>query len=393
MADVPSFKWLSRDILLISLSAFFADLGYQAVIGLFPIYVKDVLHQSALLLGLLLAMSYGFGSLLSYLGGLAGQRFSKKKVALAGNLLIPLLSLNGVTNSVEASGSLFVGGWLARNFRSPPRRAMLAESAAPEIRKKAFGFLHALDVGGGMISAFIAFALLLLRLSVSSIMLLTIIPIFCSSAVLAMVREKKAQGHNGSMKQEQVRLEDRRAMKFFLLSAALFGFSYYSLGFPIITVVAVTHDYAYGILTYAIFLGLSGSSGYIFGSMKTAAAAGLWKFGYSLAAAGSFLIGLSYYAHLGLTGFYFSTAVLGTGTGAIETFEPVIASILTPASRLSRGMGALSAWRSVGLFTSNILMGFIFTIDVFYSYLYAALTAAAAAAIMGIVSHRTISLR
>ena len=385
--------WLTRDVMLISLSAFFADLGYQTVIGLFPVTVTFLYRQPAYVFGLLMALSYGAGSLFSYLGGRLGDRFSRKKLAIAGNLLIPLLSFSGTAGNIAESSALYLGGWWSRNFRSPPRRALLLDVSGTDHRSRVFGFLHMLDVGGGMISTLIAFVLLYSGFTVSVIMLLTVFPILVSSAVLFPVRERKGDPGTAASKEERNDITGNEgSMKLFLISAGLFGFSYYSLGFPIITVARAQNSYAFGLLTYTVFLGVSGLAGYLMGSSSLKPARGLWVFGYALSALGSLMIGMTYLFHLGLASFYISAAVLGTGTGSIETFEPVVASLLVHPSRISRGMGSLGAWRSIGLFASNLLMGVLFTFSVFDSYVYAFATSMLAALLMAYVQMRTPSL-
>ncbi len=387
-------KWLTREVLLISFSAFFADLGYQTIVGLFPIVIRFLLRQPAYVFGLLMALSYGIGSVVSYIGGRLGDKYSKKKLAIGGNLLITLLSVSGLPGNVAGCSALYLGGWWSRDFRSPVRRALLAEISDPAYVKKIFGFLHSLDVGGGMLSTIIAFFLLYGGFGVPLVMLVMIVPILASSVVLSMVREKR---HEKFLQTPQPRKEEvkinKSSMKMFLISAGLFGFSYYSLGFPIITIASAEHSYALGLLSYSVFLGVSGLTGYVLGSSRLKAASGLWKLGYSVSALGSLLIGLSYQYHLGLPAFYLSTAVLGFGTGSIETFEPVVVSILSSSSKISRGMGSLSAWRGIGLFSSNVFMGLLFTISVLDSYVYAFLTAAVAAVIMWMVQRRTSALR
>ncbi len=387
-------RWLTREVLLISFSAFFADLGYQTIVGLFPIVVKFLLRQPAYIFGILMAMTYGIGSIISYAGGRLGDRYSKKKLAVGGNLLITLLSLSGLPGNLVESSALYLGGWWSRDFRSPIRRALLVEISDPGYRSRIFGFLHSLDVGGGMLSTVIAFVLLYSGFGVPLVMLVMIIPILMSSVVLSMVSEDRHKNFTDSRPPPDNEKEiNASSMKLFLISAGLFGFSYYSLGFPIITIAAAEHNYAMGLLSYTIFLGVSGLTGYILGSSALKAVSGLWKFGYSVSAIGSLLIGISYQFNLGLPAFYLSIAILGFGTGSIETFEPVVASILTPSARISRGMGSLSAWRGIGLFSSNIFMGILFTFSVFDSYVYAFLTAIAAALLMWMVQRRTSSLR
>ena len=384
--------WLTREILLISLSAFFADLGYQAVVGLLPIYVIGVLNQPPYVFGMLMAFTYGIGAVFSYIGGRAGDYLNKRKVSIAGNILIPLLSFSGLPSNVFASGGLFMGGWFARNFRSPPRRAMLVEASDPAYRSNAFGFLHLLDVGGGTVSASIAFLLLRSGLGVGEVMLFSIVPILASSAALFMTRGEKHPNYASADGKVKERSSETKAGKgdrrLFMAAVALFGFSSYSLGFPIITVSSETGSYSLGIATYAVYLCASGLVGYAAGSFKVNSIGALWKFGYAVAAAGSLFLGLSYLFHAGIAGFYLSTALLGSGSGVIETYEPVVTTLIVPVSRLSRGLGSLSQWRGTGLFISNLLMGLLFTVSIFSSYIYAFATALAGTLMLAAIQFR-----
>ena len=108
-----------------------------------------------------------------------------------------------------------------------------------------------------------------------------------------------------------------------------------------------------------------------------------------MAAASSVVLGASIALTYGLSVYYLGAAGLGFATGSVETFEPVLTSTLVKSGRLSAGMGWLSSSRAIGLFTSNIVMGVLFTFSQFGSYLYAAATALAAAAILVAVELKT----
>jgi hypothetical protein len=67
--------------------------------------------------------------------------------------LIPLLSLSALVVIPWEAVALFDLGWLSRNLRSPSRRVMLTQNVDEQHRSHAFGFLHGLDVGGGVLAA------------------------------------------------------------------------------------------------------------------------------------------------------------------------------------------------------------------------------------------------
>jgi MFS family permease len=88
--------WFDRDVWWISFSAFFADLGYQAVIAGLPLFLVLTLGAVDWLFGLATALAYGGGALVAHGGGRLGDRAGHKRVAVLGNSLIPLLAFTGL---------------------------------------------------------------------------------------------------------------------------------------------------------------------------------------------------------------------------------------------------------------------------------------------------------
>ena len=395
----PPAGWLTEDVLLISLSAFFADMGYQAVTAVFPLLIVVELGEPAYVYGVLLAFSFGVGSVFSLVGGKLGDRYEKKKLAIAGNLLIPLMSVSVLFPNVVAIGALFVFGWWARYFRTPARRAWLVEVSDPSRRSKVFGFLHALDVGGGMIAVTYSIVLVLGGTPLREIVLITAVPLLVSSLTLALAGTRPHAAYAGAAaamaeapaaKDEPQDRVNRFVFRWLLVAATLFGFSYYALGFPVLTVAQSQGSMALGILTFGIYLGVSAGAGYLLGSVRGKRPfRTLWSLGYLVAAASSLVVGASYALHYGLGVYYLGAAGLGFATGSIETFEPVLTSTLVKSGRLSAGMGWLSSSRALGLFTSNIVVGVLFTYSQFDSYAYAAAAAVVSAAILAAVEFRT----
>ena len=79
---------------MIAFSAFFADLGYQAVIVGLPLFLVVVLGAPVYISGLAEALNYGVGSLFSFFGARLSARFGSRRIAILGNSLIPILSLS-----------------------------------------------------------------------------------------------------------------------------------------------------------------------------------------------------------------------------------------------------------------------------------------------------------
>jgi Major Facilitator Superfamily len=396
LSDLRLAKRLSKDAYLLCFSAFFADLGYQGIAALFPLYIVLELHEKVFWYGLITGIAFGAGSFFAFIGGLVGDRFDKKYVSIAGNAFIPLMAFSGLTHQLWLSALLFILGWWARYFRSPARRALLVNVTAPGERGIAFGVLHALDIAGGMFSALLVLLLLSLHIPVGIIMLCAAIPLVISTVILFFVerttlypaatpmQERRSDGGASGM-------SDRALLVSLLAAATLYGFSFYNLGFPILTGTkgsATTSGYELGVLGFVIYLGISAVSGYVLGARRGSALRSLWLLGYLPSAIGSGLIGLSVLLHMNELAFYLFVAVLGVGMGAVETFEPTLASSLVGSTTLSRGMGYLSVSRSIGQFLSNLIMGVLFSLSQSIPYFYAFASALLATAVLGVANAR-----
>ena len=383
--------WINSNVLLISMSAFFADMGYQAILAGFPVFLVLVLHAPAYYLGIAYALAYGIGALFSTAGGILGDRLGRKRVAIIGNVFILILPFLSFAASAIQALSTFSAGWWARNFRSPPRRAMLSESTTKKERPRAFGLLHALDVGGGVIAVAYLLILLYLKMSLQSIFIFTAIPISISTVCLILLKSRKT---NKAAKKSESKIESKRisvksrmradTLKGVLISTALFGFSSYSLGFPIITIASRAGSDLIGIFSYFVYLAFSAAAGYIIGQQarRLNIVKGLAFLGYLLAAIASAILAFYYIAAANVLLSYFAVALLGVSLGAIETFEPTIISLITSKEEQGRKQGYLTSSRSIGLFTANIGMGILYTINPSYSYVYAAAVASAAVIIL-----------
>ncbi len=391
-------SWLSRDGLLLSLSAFFADLGYQGVTALYPLFVVLELHKSPLLYGLIAGIGFGVGSLFAFLGGRLGDRVNKKKLLIIGNLGILFLALSGSFSSIWLSGLAFILGWWFRYLRTPARRALLVRVTKPENRIKTFGFLHALDIGGGLISVIVAIIFLVLKVKVGSLIQFSAIPLVISSAVLLPVGKSKLynvqQQEKTSTKtnDKPTKVKALSHNKFFLaivIATGLYGFSFYNLGFPVLSAATISKYAVAGLIAYGIYLGVSSISGWLLGLANLQGLRPLWQWGYLSSALASLIIAINSIMHGGLWAIYPAVAILGIGMGAVETYEPAITSTLRSNQNISSGMGWLSASRGIGQFGANLIMGALFVANEAYAYGFAALAALMAAIILAVTQFKS----
>ncbi|MEM3227909.1 MAG: hypothetical protein QXK65_03110, partial [Candidatus Micrarchaeaceae archaeon] len=314
-------------------------------------------------------------------------RYGKKKIALLGNLFIPILSFTGFSYSAVEATALFSGGWWARNFRTPARRAMIGDITPKQFKGRVFGFLNALDIGGGIVSITYLSIAISLGVKISSVFIYTALPILLSSLCLAFVK------YNGVNKVKKAVVAARRKIeaaketaarssyRAVIIATGLYGLSFYSMSFPVLTIAQKSGNLA-GVASYAVFLLVSAVFGYIIGARVRKVVHGLAFLGYLLAAFGSLVLGLSYAFNFGVIVSYLGMLLIGMAAGTIETLEPTIISTISSKRGSGSRMGALTASRSLGLFFANLLMGFLYIIGPIYSYSFAAALAASAAAVL-----------
>lgn len=391
-------SWRTPDVWSISFSAFFADLGYQAILAVFPLYL--VLHLGApiWLYGLSQALAYGPGALFGYFGGRLAERYGRWRVAVVGNAFIPLMALAGLPSAPGIAVALLVVGWWARNLRSPPRRALLVESVSPQHRGEAFGLLHALDVGGGMLAAAYALLLLFGGVSYETILLVTILPLVVSTLVLLRVRVGRAppaalpsaRSDPSTSPTEVAQKRTAEGWVFWGIMAAtvLYGFASFSIGFPVLTAARATQSAALGILVFLVALGISSVVGLFVGRFKRRRVLLLALGGYLVAAGGSGIFAAAAATQASIVPFLVAAGVLGAALGAVETFEPTLIATVSPPERTAQSMGTLTAFRSIGLFVANLSLGLLALANAWVPYLYAALSALAATLVLLVVARR-----
>jgi len=378
-------NYRNRNVWAISGSAFFADLGYQTVLAGFPLFIVLILHAPVWEYGLASALSYGGGAIFSWIGGRLGDRIGHRRMAIIGNSLIPLLSLSALVASPIWAIALLSAGWWARNSRSPSRRVMLVD-AVPEERERAsaFGFLHALDVGGGVLAAVYLLVATLAHVAFRWVFLGTAIPLIVSTLCLVITdvggKRPPEEQHNRST---QVTPPPERAVRSLLVAATLYGFTFYSVGYPVLTLAQDSHKLAVGIITFLLLQATSAATGFLLGGHLGEDAATrlarLGVYGYLGAAVGAAIVAIGYQAHLALAIPIIGVMVIGFSLGIVETLEPTAMSVLRTGSQAGAGFGALSAARSLGTFIANLVMGLLYGVAVGLAYGYAAVLAAAAA--------------
>ncbi|AFZ69951.1 small-conductance mechanosensitive channel [Caldisphaera lagunensis DSM 15908] len=357
---------IKKEVYKLSFSAFFADLGYQTAVVMFPLIFVIILKAPIWLYGIAEALNYGIGSLMGLIGGIMGDKFGRKKMAVLGNGLIIIISLLGFSKNLWEALLLFMIPWWFRNFRSPIRRAMLTEVTEESERSKAFGILHSLDLGGAVLAITYTTILLFFKFPIQYLLLITMVPLAISTYLLSISNSgKKVEKRKISFK------SDNKIITLIVISTTLFGFTQYSFGFPIITTEFFTHQAYLSVISYGIFLSASSLFGFLLGRLRINNFFALGFIGYLLGSFSS--LGFAQFSSYGIMAIYPFSFLLGVSIASTETFEPSIISRFSKSESMGSNMGLLTFGRSIGVFLSNMIMGLLYEIRYSYAYYFSSI--------------------
>ncbi|GAI43042.1 unnamed protein product, partial [marine sediment metagenome] len=191
------FTGFGFNVIVLGIASLLTDVSTEMMLPLFPIFTVQVLGAAPAVLGLIEGLAESAASLLKVFSGWWSDRIGKRKPLIVGGYWLstvakPFLAL--ASTWAHALGVRFMDR-VGKGIRTSPRDALLADSCAPNIRGKAFGFHRALDTIGAILGPAFAF-LLLLFLGFRDIFLLASIPAILAVAVLVFfareVRRKRA---------------------------------------------------------------------------------------------------------------------------------------------------------------------------------------------------------
>lgn len=160
--DPPVPRRLPWNVKLLGWTSLLNDVASEMIVPLLPKFLIDVLGGSIFQLGIIEGTADSFSSLMKLWSGARSDRGGRRKgfvvfgYALAG-LVRPVIGL------IIAPWQLFavrLADRTGKGIRTSPRDALIADSTAPVIRGRAFGFHRGMDHLGAAIGPLLAAALL-----------------------------------------------------------------------------------------------------------------------------------------------------------------------------------------------------------------------------------------
>jgi MFS family permease len=155
----PRKIWgLHPNVFFLGLVSLLTDASSEMIFTLVPLFVKNVLGGSGVIVGLIGGLSESFDAIFRIFSGRISDRFQKRKLlAVIGygfsTVVKPFMLLATVWGGVL--GVRF-GDRIGKGIRSSPRDALIADSVEANVRGKSFGFHRAMDTSGAVIGLAIA---------------------------------------------------------------------------------------------------------------------------------------------------------------------------------------------------------------------------------------------
>ena len=190
--DSSPFAGISRNVYLLSAVSLFTDFSSEMIYPLVPLFLANVLRAPVAAIGLIEGVAESTAGLLKFVSGALSDRLGRRKplVFLGYGLAAlskPLLALAYSWPFVLAARVLDRFG---KGVRGSPRDALIADSTAPELRGRAFGFHRSGDSIGAVLGPLAALAILwLLHNNYRAAFLIAFIPGAVATLLILPVRD------------------------------------------------------------------------------------------------------------------------------------------------------------------------------------------------------------
>jgi MFS family permease len=145
--------------------SFFTDVSTEMIYPLLPVFLASVLGANASFIGAIEGTAETTASLLKLLSGWWSDKVSSRKpFVVAGYLIASIVRpFTAATHTARQVLAIRVTDRVGKGIRTSARDALLADSAAPEARGRAFGFHAAADNAGAVVGPLVAFFILKLH--------------------------------------------------------------------------------------------------------------------------------------------------------------------------------------------------------------------------------------
>lgn len=180
LKDMARIPFNNKNIAILLILTSFQGLYFNGLMYFLPTIIRDVKFAPLIVVGLLTGLKEGMGALGQAFGGWSGDRYSKRSLLIAFNLVstLALTWFLFVENTVGIALSVALMGVSVYAFQ-PIQNALIAENIPTDLRGRAYGLSFFTSYGiGGLAPLFSGAVAQIFSLS-------AVIPLMISFAVIA----------------------------------------------------------------------------------------------------------------------------------------------------------------------------------------------------------------
>lgn len=377
MRSQSESSWLSRNVAGMTLTSFFADVGYEMVGAVLPGFLTAI-GVSPAALGWIEGTADAASSFLKLGSGWYGDRIGRRKpiVALGYFLSGTMLALFAAAVSWPLILAGRVAAWFGKGIRGPLRDAMLTDSTPPEARGRVFGMHRAGDTAGAVAGPLLGVYLLahLPRPNAAApfrtIFLISLIPgLLAFASMVFLVKERRAPADRERKFWDSIRTLPRAYFRF-LTGVGLFGAGDFA---PTLLVMAAAQLLAgkYGIvrageiaalfyvLRNAVYAAVSYPAGALADRTRKPV---LLAFGYALGGCTAlWAAALFAYGESGIVAMAGMFALSGIHTGIQDAIEGAIPADMVAPEQRGTAYGVMGAVNGFGDLFASAMVGTLWT--------------------------------
>lgn len=381
---------LTANVVLLALVSLLTDVSSEMILPILPFFLVDVLLASALILGVVEGLADGVVSFMRILSGrwsdAAGRR--KRFVAAGYGLSTAMKALFPFVVTWPQFLGMRIVERAGKGIRDAPRDALLAESAPPEVRGKAFGFHRSMDTSGAIAGPLLALGLLAwigtsMALGDAYRMVLLLAAIPAGAAFLLVFLVKEAPRTPAPRRPLRLSFQGApRALLSFVVIASVFSLAEFSYAFLLLRAGA-EEGTTVAILLYVFFNVVYAAAAFPAGILSDRVGRKpVILVGYVCFAgmAGLLALGPSLPSLVALVPAF---ALYGLSYGLTQGTERALVADLAPAEIKATVLGAYHASVGVVKIGSGVIAGLLWTVllpEGTATFAFAAITAVAAGA-------------
>jgi len=348
------------NIIILGLASLLTDISTEMVYPLLPMFLTQTLGASPAILGLIEGIAESVASLLRVFSGYISDRLGRRKpLAIAGYAASTLGKVFLVV--AEAWPTVLAGRFVDRfgkGVRTAPRDALIADSADPARRGRAYGLHRAMDSLGATLG--VIAAIVLLRsgaANVRAIFLWSLIPAALGVGVLFFARDMRS--HRVGTQAPVLRWSVLPAkLRAYLLVVFVFTLGNSSNQFLLLRAQNLGVATAAVLVLYLVFNVTYAAVAYPAGRLSD------WMGRRTLLVAGYALYGLVYLG-FGLASspgsLWLLFPVYGLYIGISDGVEKALVADLAPTSIRATAIGLHATLVGIGLLPASLLAGWMWT--------------------------------